>query len=95
MTSYVRISTSAEVWAVIRARHTNLVVFGSYSAPDGDEFGDPSMARMDTSYGFPGASIPIIEASTRWEIDRDKPYERINEHTDYWICVGDYREPGL
>ncbi len=85
--NYKKMVTSAEVWAVIRARHKDLVVFGSYSAPDGDQHGDPSQGRMDTSYGFYGSDYPIIEASTTWTINRDKSYERLDETTLYWLCL--------
>ena len=40
--SYVQITTSAEVWAVIKARHGNdLSVFESFSDPDGTFNGGP------------------------------------------------------
>ncbi len=84
--SYKKIPTSAEVWAVIRARHKDLVVFGSYSAPDGDQYGDMSKGRMDTSYGFNDSEEPLIHASTTWTIDRGEPHNRIDEVTNYWIC---------
>lgn len=85
---YKKMATSAEVWAVIRARHNkDLVVFGSYSAPEGDEFIGDSSGRMDTSYGFKDGDFPLMEASTTWSIDREKPHERIDEITEYWLCV--------
>lgn len=84
---YRKIATSAEVWAVIRARHKDLVVFGSYSAPDGDQFGDMSIGRMDTSYGFRNSDYPLIEASTTWTIDHDQRHNRIDEITEYWLCI--------
>jgi len=62
MSDYKRVPTSAEVWAVIRARHPEMRVFGSYSAPDGDEFVNPSKGRMFTSYGFEHGDYPVIEA---------------------------------
>jgi hypothetical protein len=91
MTDYKRTPTSAEVWAVIRARHPELKVFGSYSAPDGDHFGDPSKGKMFTSYGFDGADFPIMEAQTTWDIDMDAPpekrFKRLNERHEYWLCL--------
>ena len=36
MSDYERVTTSVEVWAVIRARHPEMQVFGSYSAPAGN-----------------------------------------------------------
>jgi DNA gyrase subunit A len=69
MSDYKRVPTSAEVWAVIRARHPEMRVFGSYSAPDGDQFGDPSKGKMFTSYGFEHGDFPVMEAQTTWEIE--------------------------
>lgn len=85
--NYKSMETSAEVWAVIKARHNDLMVFGSYSAPDGDQYGDPSQGRMDTSLGFKGSDYPIMEARTEWTIDRDNPSKRIDEATRYWLCL--------
>lgn len=87
MGSYKTVSTSAEVWAVIRARHPEMRVFGSYSAPDGDQFGDPRVGKMFTSYGFTEGDYPVIEAQTTWDIDPEKPYYRANEKHEYWICL--------
>lgn len=82
------IPTSAEVWAVIHAKHgKELKVFSTYSAPGGDQFGDPTVGRMETSYGFDGCDTPIIKAKTTWDIDSEKPYERLNVKNEYWLCV--------
>lgn len=88
MSDYRRVPTSTEVWAVIRARHPELRVFGSYSAPDGDQFGNPGQGRMTTSLGFDGHDFPIIYAQTTWDIDREHPHKRINEKNEYWLCIG-------
>lgn len=88
MPDYRRVETSAEVWAVIRARHPEMRVFGSYSAPNGDEFGDTSIARMNTSYGFAGGDFPVIEAETTWDVNHERPSERNNQKTQYWLCFG-------
>ena len=85
---YERIPTSPEVWAVIRARHPEMLVYGSYSAPNGDPHGDSSRGEMRTSYGFRGANCPVIEARTTWTISPEAPHERFNEHHEYWLCVG-------
>lgn len=87
MSDYKRVATSAEVWAVIRARHPEMVVFRSYSAPDGDRFGDPSKGKMFTSYGFQRGECPVMEAQTTWDIDQDAPHKRTNEQHEYWLCV--------
>lgn len=87
--SYVQITTSAEVWAVIKARHgQNLKVFESFSDPDGTfNGGSGERGRMVTAYGFDGAPEPIIKAQTTWRIDPDRPHARIDETHHYWLCV--------
>lgn len=87
MIDYKRFSTSAEVWAVIHAHHPELKVFGSYSAPNGDQFRNPSKGRMLTSYGFEGGHYPVIEAETTWDIDASNPGNRTNEMHKYWLCI--------
>jgi hypothetical protein len=87
---YRTIETSAEVWAVIRARHPELRVFGSYSAPDGDYLsGNTDRGTMFTSYGFLGHDFPVIEARTTWDVDHEQPHVRVNEQHRYWLCIGD------
>ena len=85
---YKRVKTTAEVWAVIRASHPELKVFSSYSAPDGDQYGNPDICKMMTEYGFPQCDIPIIGAETIWDKDPSDSYIRTNEETEYWLCVG-------
>ena len=85
MSDYKRVPTSAEVWAVIRARHPEMRVFGSYSAPDGDQFGDPSEGKMFTSYGFEQGDFPVMEAQTTWDIDT--LLRRVNERHQYFLCL--------
>lgn len=87
MSDYKRVPTSAEVWAVIKARHPELRVFGSYSAPDGDYFGDPSKGKMFTSYGFEHSDYPVMEAETTWDINEEKKGERNNAQYEYWLCL--------
>lgn len=85
-----KIPTSAEVWAVIKARHGNeLVVFATYSAPDGDHYGNPQQGVMKTEYGLPGADYPLMGACTTWDIvPAGNVYDRRqNERTEYWLCV--------
>jgi len=85
---YRRVTTSREVWAVIHARHGDeLVVHGSASHPQGSAHGNPTEASMFTSYGFKDAPIPLIEAKTTWDFNHEKPSERANEHTDFWLCT--------
>ena len=88
MDDYKRIETSAEVWAVIRAKHgKELKVFSTFSDPDGSFYGG-NEATMFTAYGFDGCNVPVIEAETKWTVDREKPHNRIDEKTKYWICSG-------
>jgi hypothetical protein len=84
---YKTMPTTYEVWSAIRKAHPDMVVYGSYSAPMGDYYGDPSKGRMFTSYGFKQGNYPIIEAETTWKINHDKPEERINEVHKYWLCL--------
>jgi hypothetical protein len=88
--NYKRIPTSAEVYAVIFARHRHqLKAFASFSDPDGTYQGaDGTTGRMDTSWGIDGADCPLLEIRSTWPITRDgngepKTGER---HNEYWIC---------
>lgn len=82
MTDYKKMPTSPEVWAVIHARHTDLKVFASYTAPDGDMYGDHNLAVMMTEYCLPGADYPLIGCRTTYPVG--KRYEAVHE---YWICA--------
>jgi hypothetical protein len=77
MSDYRKVETSAEVWAVIRARHPELVLFGTASF-EGDIF---------TSFGFKGADFPLMEARTTWEPDPERPSHRVKEQHRYWLCI--------
>ncbi|GAB3416858.1 hypothetical protein NX774_12005 [Massilia agilis] len=89
MRDWKRIPTSAEVAAVIRARHgKELVVFSSFSDPDGTFNGGAGVrGRMETAWGFSGADAPILEARTTWDIDIEQQYGRANEKHEYWLCA--------
>ena len=91
MSDYRKHLTTVEVFRAIRESHPELIVFGSYSAPGGDRFGDPSKAVMLTSYGFEGDEFPVIEARTTWNA-RPSGWERENEKHEYWLCVGESEE---
>lgn len=85
MSEYTRVPTSPEVWRSIKASHgAKLKVFGSYSNPSGND-GISSTPTMFTSYGFGGAAFPIMEAETTWEIDPERPFDRVNEQHSYWL----------
>lgn len=83
--SYPCIETSAEVWAVIHARHKDqLKVFSSFSDPGGTQFGGPGIeGRMETCYGIDGADYPLIGARTTWEIGDGG--QRRNERSVYYL----------
>ena len=84
MSEWIKIPTSPEVWAVIRARHYDkLKCFASYS-DEGD---------MMTAYGFENTDYPILEARTRWDVDPEKSGNRLNEKHEYWLCVGKEEKP--
>ena len=87
-----KIPTSREVWAMIKARHPELVVFGSYSAPEGDYYGNHDECRMMTEYGFKGCDYPIIGAKTTWDYNPLNTSERANEKHTYWLCVAEERD---
>jgi hypothetical protein len=77
MKDYRTIETSLRVFAAIRARHPELVPFGTASFE----------CDMFTSYGFPGADYPLMEARTTWDIDPERPSHRVNEQHRYWLCI--------
>ena len=83
-----KIETSAEVWAVIKARHhKDLIVFGTVSCPDGDPNGNSCEGYMYTEYGFRDSGCPLMAAESRWDINHDDPYARNNERHQYWLCA--------
>lgn len=77
--------TTAEVWAVIHARHSDdLKVFSSFSDPTGTAVGgDGIHGRMETVYGIAGADYPLIGARTTWDIGDNN--ERKNKRTEYFL----------
>ena len=84
---YKRVPTNVEVFGTLKARHADdMCVYGSYSAPDGDSFGDPSKAVMKTEYAFKDARWPIMGTCTTWDV-ADKSFPRKSERTEYWLCV--------
>ena len=84
---YRKEPTSAEVWAVLKARHNAaLRVYSSYSAPEGESHGDPTKAVMMTEYAFEDAQWPLMGARTTWQVG-DDTYPRKTERSEYWLCV--------
>lgn len=94
MSDWIRIPTSAEVAAVIRARHgKELIVFGSFSDPDGRfNGGSGEQGRMETMWGFVNTDAPILEARTTWDIDVEHEHKRINERHEYWLCINNDKD---
>jgi len=87
MSNWHHINTSAEVWAVLHARHRKeLTVFATFSDPDG-EYTGRSQGCMETTYGFKGCEYPLMEARTTWTIDPEQPHKRIDEQHQYWLCL--------
>jgi hypothetical protein len=78
-----KVETSAEVYAVIMARHRgDLKPFSTYSAPDN--------GVMMTEWGFEGHDVPFVGVETTWEVeDRTMPSYRKNERHEYWLCIGE------
>ena len=83
---YKKVKTTYEVWAAIRKAHPDMVVYGSYSAPNGDYYGNPKRGRMFTSYGFKDGDYPVMEAESTWDIAEDSN-ERKNEIHEYWLVM--------
>ena len=86
MKEYNRVPTSYEVWKAIKDNHPDLCVFASYSAPLGC-YGNIAKGEMFTSYGFPSADYPTMEARTTWDIEGDVFADRKNEKHEYWLCL--------
>lgn len=84
---YITVQTNYEVWSAIRTFHGDMVVYGSFSAPEGNYYGNQDQAKMFTSYGFEQGNYPVIEAETTWDIDRENPHKRQNEQHKYWLCL--------
>lgn len=84
---YDAIATSAEVWAVLKARHgTQMGVFSSFSDPDGSQCGGLENGSMETVFGLNGADFPLMAAKTTWRIVPGD-YKRHDEVTEYWLIV--------
>lgn len=81
---YLRIPTSVEVIAVIRARHGNeMTVFGSFSDPTGTAFGGSGETGvMKTLWGFRRADCPLYET-----ISKTTPPESDNTEYEYYLCA--------
>ena len=77
----VKIPTSAEVYAVIFAKHKeDLVPMSSFSNPEPSELSyEP---QMETSWGLKGTDEPLIKHRSSWVHGKRK--ETIKH--EYWLC---------
>jgi len=91
MTDYHKHETSAEVYAVIWARHRDeLRAFGSFSDPEGSSPYGNGTPTMETSWCLPKSDFPLIEIRTTWDKETDaerRSNKRINEKHQYWLCL--------
>ncbi|MCA7900719.1 hypothetical protein LGM39_15170 [Burkholderia cepacia] len=87
---FKRIPTSAEVYAVLMARHKDqMSCYGSFSDPDGMFNGGPGeRGRMHTLWALADTDFPILEIHTEWEIDPAQPSKRLNMTSKHWLIVG-------
>lgn len=86
------IGTSQEIFYAILDQHEDQIkLFGTFSAPEGNEFSNPNVAEMKTVWGFVGAKNPIIGHKVSWDVDREDLTNRKNERHYYWLCI-DYDE---
>ena len=92
MEGYKKVKTTPEVYAVIHASHPTLKVFSTYSAPDGDSFGNPDKCVMMTTYGFADCDYPIIGRKTTWDRNYEKPTARENLDDQYWLFIANGSE---
>jgi len=85
--NYRLLVTSAEVIAVIRARHEQgLVVYSTFSDPSGTSPLGDGRPSMMTMYSMQGSDRPMFKLHSSWDVG-EKSYERINEHHEYWLCL--------
>lgn len=94
MSDYKRLVTSAEVYAVIMARHRDkMAAFESFSDPDGTFNGGPGgYGRMDTIWGIAGCDYPILEIQTHWRIDPEQPHKRLDQAHQYFLLMAEKEE---
>lgn len=87
MADFVKIPSTAEVWAVIHASHKGrMQLHSSFSDPDGTFNGGAGVRGvMETGYSLGGTDYPILLARSEWDIAPDG--KRSNETHRYWLCV--------
>ncbi|KVP76889.1 hypothetical protein WJ94_15870 [Burkholderia ubonensis] len=89
MDDFYRLQTSAEVYAVIMAKHRDQMrCYASFSDPDGTFNGGPGeRGRMDTIWSIDGCAFPILEINTTWNIDPAQPFKRLNLRSVHFLCL--------
>ena len=89
MSDYSSVKTTAEVAAVMRASHPEMMYFGSFSDPDGTYQGGPgTKGTMETTFGFAMQDFPTLRIRTTWAIDKDQREVDGSRKHEYWLCVG-------
>ena len=84
---YKEIETSAEVVAVIWAKHRKeLIVFESYTDPDGTCPMGNGMPKAETAWGISGSSDPLFRTVHTWETGEDW-YTKTKEKVVHTLCV--------
>lgn len=94
MSDYTRLVTSAEVYAVIMAKHRDqMAAFATFSDPDGTFNGGPGIrGRMDTVWGIAGCDYPILEINPYWDIDPTQPHKRVDQANSYFLLMAKKEE---
>lgn len=84
---YPCFETSAEVWAVLFARHGDeLEPISSFSDPTGTFAGGTGdQGRMETCYRLRGADLPLLGVRTTWDIGKND--EQINKRHQYFLII--------
>lgn len=80
--------SAAAFGALSAEKREQLKPFSTYTAPHGDQFGDPDRCVVFTEWGIEGDPVPLIGQETTWDCCPDsRPGERRNEQHEYWLCV--------
>ncbi len=89
MLEWKKIPTSAEVYAVIWAKHCDeLRPFASYTYCDGIPYGNPDRGEVMTEWGIENSDVALIGSLQTYDIVRsEKSTGHINRQFEYWICV--------
>lgn len=86
MEDYKKVRTTIDIFNALHSTH-DLKVFSSYTASQGDYYGNPETCRIFTEWGLKGFDIPLCGKETTWNKDLNNPLNRLNEENKYWLCV--------